>query len=325
MNVEIQDEQEHFIKVLLELAKLVEGEKIAFNLYEELYEDGQHDEINYGHKQLEISAFELEHAIRKNKDNNHDFALMYTDDRLDNERSNYCPDFIDESIHCYVDAKLHCTADNKAILNDEHAMKYVIKKDGRMYVLVAGATYTPDDGTYRAYRELRNGGKSKYQQKNQNSNHRMIKAATTINQLAIYRLDEDLLANSDVISIMSQGRNSNGNSRNKKLILDLTAIKPIAAIKAETASDGTITWNKCNSFDISLCGERPASEMLIAKNKQIQKEMNISPDLFKIAKHIKKRKYCTNENGETQIWIDSYTKTDGTKVKGHWRTISFVL
>ena len=287
-----------------------------------LYEDSKKDKINYGYKQLEISAFELEHAIRKHKDNDNDFALAYTDDRPDKERPNYRPDFFDEVTHRYVDAKLHCAVDSEAILNDKHAMEYIINKQGNMYVLVAEATYTPDDGTYRAYRELRNGGKSKYQKKNKNIKHRMIKVATTINQLAIYRLDSAVLAKNDAISIMNQGHNSNGNERNQKLILDLSAIEPIAAIKAETNDDGSITWHECDGkFDSNLCGERSASASLMTKIKQIQETMEISPESFETVVPIKIRKYDTNEKGEKRVWIEPYTRSDNVHVKGHWRVI----
>ncbi len=328
-NVISEQEQQELNQYLKYIAEKIDDEQITFDLYDKLAEASERDNMNYGYKQIEVSAFNLEYAIREVHGDIESFPFVYTSDRPDNERENYCPDFKNMLTGHYLDAKLHCSADNKAILNDEHAIRKIVEEDGYIDILVAEATYTPDDSTYRQYRELRNGGKSRYQIKNENNetNHRMIKAATTINQFAVYRVDKDMLANQLALSIMKQGKNSNGKPRNTKFVLDLSAAKPIAAIKAETNESGIREWHECDGvFDSSLCGERSPSEKLQACREQIQTAMSISPDKIRPVRNTRRKAHrYKNEGGTITVGVDSYTKTDGTHVTGYWRTVSSVL
>ena len=138
---------------------------------------------------------------------------------------------------------------------------------------------------------------------------------------------ETMLANQLALSIMKQGKNSNGKPRNTKFVLDLSAAKPIAAIKAETNESGIREWHECDGvFDSSLCGERSPSEKLQACREQIQTAMSISPDKIRPVRNTRRKAHrYKNEGGTITVGVDSYTKTDGTHVTGYWRTVSSVL
>lgn len=317
-----EDEHEQLQSDLKLIANMFMDEQISINQYDEMYEASRHDGINYGHKQIEIGAFYLEYAIRMINKSNETFSMKHTNDRPDKERKNYNPDFINSFTKHYIDAKMHYDTDSTAILNDAHAMRTIIENDGYIDILVAEASYTPDDGTYRVYREIRNGGKSKYQQKNANSRHRMIRAASEVHQIAVYRINEKMINNPKIISIMKQGKNSNGKPRNEKFVLNLSAVVPITAIRKEKSDDGTVTWNECDGlFDPSLCGKREPSEKLLEKNSKIRTMMKISPEKIKAIKQVQRKVHrYKKEGGSTFIWVDSYTKSDGTKVSVYWRT-----
>ena len=106
------------------------------------------------------------------------------------------------------------------------------------------------------------GGKSKYQLKNPNKNHRTLKASVDVKQIARYRIDKSVLE-SDAIKVMNQGINSNGKDRNAKLMLDLSQVNPIAAVKRVESESGQPRWVECEGkFDPSLCGPREPSAYL---------------------------------------------------------------
>lgn len=295
--------------------------------YTELLDASIRDNDNYGYNQTELHAFYLEFAIRE-CGSSCQFGIQYNEERPVKERNNFRPDFIDPSTGNYIDAKLHVQNDTRSILNDAYAIKELIEKQGYIDIIVAEGSYAPDDGTYREYRENCAGGKSKYQLKNPNKNHRALKASVDVKQIARYRIDKSVLE-SDAIKVMTQGINSNGKDRNAKFMLDLSQVNSIAAVKRVENESGQLRWIECEGkFDPSLCGPREPSAYLKNQCNRIKKGMdaNAQQRIMKSSQYQKqlqnkRRKNTKIIDGDTYIEVEGHTTSSGKHVNTYWRRV----
>ena len=153
-----------YVNELMQIAEFYNTEQTSFDAHDELLDASIRDNVNYGYNQTELHGFRFEFAIRK-RGFSRQFGIQYNEERPIKERNNFRPDFVDPSTGNYIDAKLHVQSDTCSILNDAYAIKELIEKQEYMDIIVAEGSYTPNDGTYREYRENCAGGKSKYQLK----------------------------------------------------------------------------------------------------------------------------------------------------------------
>lgn len=316
-----------YVNELMQIAEFYNTEHTSFDAHDELLDASIRDNDNYGYNQTELHAFYLEFAIRK-CGSSRQFDIQYNEERPVKERNNFRPDFVDPSTGNYIDAKLHVQSDTCSILNGAYAIKELIKKQGYIDIIVAEGSYAPDDGTYREYRENCAGGKSKYQLKNPNKNHRTLKASVDVKQIARYRIDKSVLE-SDAIKVMNQGINSNGKDRNAKFMLDLSQVNSIAAVKRVENESGQLRWIECEGkFDPSLCGPREPSAYLKNQCNRIKKgmEANAQQRIMKSSQYQKplrnkRRKNTKIIDGDTYIEVEGYTTSSGKHVNTYWRRV----
>lgn len=121
----------------------------------------------------------------------------------------------------------------KVIINDRLAIAQVISKFGFVGLILAigDATYNDQDRSFQIWHQEQKGGLSNYEKE------RILKKAPSRSRKTNFRLREIdliLLDNKMIEQLNSfqEGfRNSNGSSRNAKILLDLNNIKPIKVIK----------------------------------------------------------------------------------------------
>ncbi|PIY90458.1 MAG: hypothetical protein COY74_01340 [Nitrosopumilales archaeon CG_4_10_14_0_8_um_filter_34_8] len=115
---------------------------------------------------------------------------------------------------------------NKIIINDSEAISNAIKDFGCMgLILVTGsATYDNESEDFKKWHDMLKGGKSNYEINRiaRNAPSRKRKSCLEITKIDFIRIDDKLLIKSG--SFQENFRNSNGNPRRKKVLLDLTKI-----------------------------------------------------------------------------------------------------
>lgn len=119
------------------------------------------------------------------------------------------------------DLKTSATKNKKVILNDKEAMDQSIDKDGFHGEIIAlfDADYDTDRSFQQWHSNLK-GGKSKYEverEKRTLNSRRRKKSAKLVSLIFVIFGRDDLQS----LSMMSQGRNSNGAPRKVKYMLDL--------------------------------------------------------------------------------------------------------
>ncbi len=130
------------------------------------------------------------------------------------------------------DLKTHVTRDRsgntqpRVILNDEDAIDEAVQRYGSVCVaILIGAAEFDEDGSFYAWHQALKGGQSVYQLSDPSRRRRVRKSAFLPQKLAIFELGQDDLA---LMGRMNQGRNSNGEPRPPKYMLDLAVIQPSA-------------------------------------------------------------------------------------------------
>ncbi len=124
-------------------------------------------------------------------------------------------------------AKAIKSDDHKAILNDKSAMDESIRHHGEHGVIIAlcDVEYNDVDRNFQKWHTELKGGPSAYEKERVKrtsiSRHRKTRAKLT--EIIVLRFDKDSLND---LGTMRQGRNSNGNPRRPKYMLDLEEADP---------------------------------------------------------------------------------------------------
>jgi hypothetical protein len=115
--------------------------------------------------------------------------------------------------------------DHDAILNDKQAMEKSLETYGEHGVVIAlcDVEYNDVDRSFQQWHSELKGGKSKYEEKRaaRTSVSRYRKTRATLSEILLLRFVPESLP---LLGTMKQGRNSNGNPRNEKYLLDLEEI-----------------------------------------------------------------------------------------------------
>lgn len=115
---------------------------------------------------------------------------------------------------------------NKIIINDSEAISNAISDFGCMGLILATGSviYDNQSGDFKKWHDVLKGGKSNYETKRivRNAPSRKRKSNMKISKIDLIKIDDELLIKCD--SFQENFRNSNGNLRRKKVLLDLTKI-----------------------------------------------------------------------------------------------------
>jgi len=193
-------------KLLRYLPKYWDGKKCILEL----------KEANYNWRQMEWWAFYFEWQCN----NTLECEFLIPGDRINNVTFD-----AKREINWDYKAKAIKSDDHRAILNDCEAMELSIDKYGAHGEIIAlcDVEYNDVDRSFQQWHTKLKGGKSQYElnriKRTSVSRYRKVSAELTeIIFLIIYEKDLDNL------SIMHQGRNSNGRLRPPKYLLDLENI-----------------------------------------------------------------------------------------------------
>jgi hypothetical protein len=122
-------------------------------------------------------------------------------------------------------AKAIKSDETQVILNDVCAMEESIEHSGYHGEIIAlcDVKYNDADRTFQKWHTELKGGKSNYEldRENRTSISRYRKTEATLTEIVLLVLKKDDL---NTLSIMKQGRNSNGKPRPEKFMLDLETI-----------------------------------------------------------------------------------------------------
>ena len=126
------------------------------------------------------------------------------------------------------DFKTHAIeSGTKIIVNDSQAISQAINEFGAVGLILAEGKVTYDDEVreFQKWHEILKGGKSQYEYTRitRNAPSRKRKKNMKINRISLIRIDEELLVKCG--TFQENFRNSNGNVRRKKILLDLTKIE----------------------------------------------------------------------------------------------------
>lgn len=126
------------------------------------------------------------------------------------------------SIHWDLKAKAIKSDSQTCILNDEMSTRATVADGGELGLLIAlcDVEYNDVDRSFQRWRTELQGGKSKYtlEREQRTSNSRYRKTLAVPVEALFIRLTARAL---EELSIMAQGRNSNGRPRPKKFMFDL--------------------------------------------------------------------------------------------------------
>jgi len=173
-------------------------------------------EADYNWRQMEWWAFYFEYKVKNILVD----KFTFPGDRYDNVTFD-----LKGLINWDLKAKAIKSDDHKVILNDKSAMEQSIEKTGYHGEIIAlcDVEYNDLDRGFQKWHNELKGGKSKYELEREArtsvSRYRKTKAYLTEIVLIIFTKD-DL----DILSLMKQGRNSNGQPRPEKYMLDLETI-----------------------------------------------------------------------------------------------------
>lgn len=125
-------------------------------------------------------------------------------------------------------------ASTSMYLNDEQATRTALDQFGLILLVVVVGQYIFDDEDQSFYHwhEKLKGEKSAYQLGDPSRRSRIRKSGFTPSELKLFSFNEqDLEGDSPLLSLRSQGKNSNGRPRPRKWLLDLAEVQPDHSIK----------------------------------------------------------------------------------------------
>jgi len=173
-------------------------------------------EANYNWRQMEWWAFYFEWKVKNILNDKFQFA----GDRFDNVSFD-----LKGTINWDLKAKAIKSDDHKVILNDCVAMEQSIVNHGFHGEIIAlcDVEYNDHDRSFQKWHTELKGGKSTYEieRENRTSISRYRKTKAELTEIVLLVLQKNDL---EKLSIMKQGRNSNGKPRPEKYMLDLETI-----------------------------------------------------------------------------------------------------
>ncbi len=173
-------------------------------------------EADYNWRQMEWWAFYFEYKVRQ-----------ILQDKFEFPGDMYCNTCFDMKgvINWDMKAKAVKSDETKVILNDVCAMQESIEHYGYHGEIIAlcDVKYNDIDRSFQKWHTELKGGKSNYEleRENRTSVSRYRKTEATLSEIVLLILKKDDL---ETLSIMRQGRNSNGKARPEKFMFDLEAI-----------------------------------------------------------------------------------------------------
>ncbi len=194
-------------KKLINLSKFWDGKKCILEL----------KEANFNWKQMEWWAFYFEYKVQE---------ILNDDFKFNGDKFGNVIFDLKGEINWDLKASAIKTITHNIILNDKKAMDESIKQDNYHGEIIAlcDVEYNDKDRTFQKWHTELKGGKSKYEkdreQRTSVSRYRKTQAELTEIILLILR-KKDL----EELSIMKQGRNSNGTERKVKYMLNLEKIE----------------------------------------------------------------------------------------------------
>jgi hypothetical protein len=172
-------------------------------------------EADYNWRQMEWWAFYFEYKIRKILQN----KVQFPGDRFDNMSFD-----LKGAINWDLKAKAIKSDDHKVILNDCSAMEQSIENHGFHGEIIARCDVEYDvNRTFQRWHTELKGGKSAYEieRETRTSISRYRKTKAELTEIVLLILQKNDLRK---LSIMRQGRNSNGKPRPEKYMIDLEMI-----------------------------------------------------------------------------------------------------
>lgn len=168
---------------------------------------------NYQWKQMEWWAFYFEMLCWRLRDSGFEMpGSAFGNVRFDATRN----------VNWDLKAKAIKSDNHSAILNDKEAMNASIQANGEHGVVLAlcDVEYNDQDRTFQKWHTELKGGQSKFEQDRikRTATSRYRKTRAVLSEILILRFDEASLAD---LGTMNQGRNSNGNSRKPKYLLNV--------------------------------------------------------------------------------------------------------
>jgi hypothetical protein len=173
-------------------------------------------ESDYQWKQMEWWAFYFEYKFKKLFSG----KFSFPGDKFGNVTFD-----LKGAINWDLKAKAIKSDDHKVILNDKSAMEQSIATEGFHGEIIAlcDVEYNDHDRSFQKWHTELKGGKSNYELERENrtsiSRYRKTKADLTEIVLLVFKKD-DL----NLLDTMKQGKNSNGDPRPEKYMLDLETI-----------------------------------------------------------------------------------------------------
>ncbi len=176
-------------------------------------------EADYQWRQMEWWAFYFEFKVKN--------LLRKTKIEIPGDRIGNVVFDLKGSINWDLKASAVKTDNHKIILNDKEAMDISVERDGFHGEIIAlcDVEYNDVDRTFQKWHTELKEGKSKYEverEKRTSVSRYRKTSAELIEILFVIFKKEDL----DYLSIMKQGRNSNGSPRKVKYLVDLEQINP---------------------------------------------------------------------------------------------------
>ena len=204
--IDIQNDITTLQKNLLKIPKFWDGKTCVLEL----------KEADYNWRQMEWWAFYFEYKVRKILQS----KFQFPGDRFDN----VCFD-LKGNINWDLKASAIKTHNQKIILNDKEAMDKSIKQDGFHGEIIGlcDVVYNDNDRSFQKWHTELKGGKSNYEldRENRTAHSRFRKTKAELVEIVLLVINKD---NIEVLDVHKQGRNSNGNPRNLKYMLDIETI-----------------------------------------------------------------------------------------------------
>jgi hypothetical protein len=206
-------------------------------------------DANYNWRQMEWWAFYFEYLCRT--------ALKDSFEIPGERYGNVCFD-LKRSVNWDLKSKAVKSDDHQAILNDKEAMQKSIEAYGEHGAVIAlcDVEYNDENRTFQAWHSELKGGKSKYEQAREArtnvSRYRKTKAVLT--EILLLRFTAESLPN---LGTLKQGRNSNGNPRREKYLLDLDEATDYLVDRIEFMSVDVPTGLK-SSADVPALDKMPS-------------------------------------------------------------------
>lgn len=170
-------------------------------------------EADYNWKQMEWWAFYFEFKC---------FALKASGFDMPGRRYGNVGFDATRKVNWDLKSKAIKSDDHRAILNDMQAMEHSIEENGEHGVVIAlcDVEYNDEDRSFQRWHSELKGGLSNYEKgrRKRTSISRYRKTKAVLTELLVLRFHETDLSE---LGVMRQGRNSNGNPRNPKYMLDL--------------------------------------------------------------------------------------------------------